>query len=117
MRYVTFRAGPWPKQGALIKGLARILPLANPDFESAYENVVSWWLELDDENVVHRELAFNASGSAVAAAPLGRNFGIFTDLDSAPDGLGAEVDASSFEKVWQDFERSWLAKHDAQRAV
>jgi hypothetical protein len=117
MRYTTFRAGPWPKAGRIAKVLSRALPRANPDFESAYENAVSWWLELDEKKVVRRELAFDASGIPVAAAPLGRNYGIFTDLDSAPDGLGADVDASRFEETWRQFERSWLAANSGHRAV
>jgi hypothetical protein len=100
----------------IAKALSRVLPRANPDFESAYGKVVSWWLEVDDKNVVRRELAFDAAGNPVAAAPLGPNCGIFTDLDSAPDGLGAEVEASSFDQAWLQFERTWLAS-GGHRAV
>jgi hypothetical protein len=92
----------------VIEILRRLLPQANPDFEKVYQNqVVTWWLEIDDKNVVCREIAFDASGQAVAAAPLGENYGIFTDLDSAPEGLGPEIQASAFESTWQEFSDSW----------
>jgi hypothetical protein len=94
--------------GVLIKTMEYLLPQANPDFERAYrDEVVNWWLEIDDKNVVHREIALNAAGEPVAAAPLGENYGIFTDLDSAPDGLGPEIQASQFEGTWQRFSEKW----------
>ncbi len=116
MRYANFNAGPWSKPGFIAKVLSGVLPRANPDFEAAYEKVVNWWLEIDEKNGVRRELAFDASGKTVAAAPLGANYGIFTDLDSAPEGLGAEVEASRFEQKWQEFERNWLAAKGRQIA-
>ncbi|BBE51654.1 hypothetical protein OYT1_ch2129 [Ferriphaselus amnicola] len=101
MRYATFSAGPWLKPSFIATCLSHILPRANPDFQSAYENV-------------QRELAFNASGKTVAAAPLGKNCGIFTDLGSAPKELGAEIASSSFEQRWQEFECNWLAAQGQQ---
>lgn len=94
----------------------RLLPQANPDFESAYQNeVTTFWLELDENNVVQREVALDASGRAVAAAPLGENCGIFFDLGSAPDGLGPEVDALSFEKKWQEVREVWVQARFASK--
>jgi len=116
MRYAIFSAGPWSKSGFIVKALSGVLPRANPDFESAYEKVVSWWLEIDEKNHVRRELAFDASGKTVAAAPLGTNCSIFTNLDSAPERLGTEVEASSFEQKWQEFERAWLTAKGRQIA-
>ena len=35
--------------------LERLLPQANPDFEKVYEeDVVSWWFELDENELVVR---------------------------------------------------------------
>ena len=112
MRYASFRCGPWGKApfavDLLMKGLSLILPKGNPDFDRAYqEKVVDWWLEIDEFNVVQREIAFDASGHAVAAAPLGANCGIFTDLHSAPKGLGPEVEPSAFEETWNRFAEQW----------
>lgn len=112
MRYVIFECGPRrPKPGFVVKVflqvLSAIIPQANPDFEVAYEATVRWWLEIDEHNVVNREIAFDRSGTPIAAAPLGDNVGIFTDLDSAPEGVGREVPASMFENAWQEVEREW----------
>jgi len=109
MRYAKIQTGPWRKLGFAGKLLSRVLPQANPDFESAYEKCDSWWLEIDEGNVVCREIAFDVSGKAVAAAPLGDNLGIFTDLDSAPEGLTLGVDAVRFESEWKEFESAWMA--------
>jgi hypothetical protein len=112
MRCATFNCGPWSKKGFISRTLLRVVPRANPDFDNEYETVTSWWFEIDSNNLVCREIAFDSSGVPVAAAPLGKNFGIFTDLQSAPEGLGTEVDTSVFEKTWQQFENKWLTtKH------
>lgn len=108
MRRVTFNCGPWSEKGIIARMLLRVMPRANPDFDTVYEKVTTWWLEIDNNNVVQREIAFDSSGMPVAAAPLGENFGVFTDLDSAPDGLGTEVEPSIFENTWLQFERKWL---------
>ncbi|MBX3586451.1 MAG: hypothetical protein KF796_07385 [Ramlibacter sp.] len=97
--------------------LRRILARANPDFDSAYARVENWWLELDENNNVCRELAFDASGQPIAASPLGDNTGIFTDLGGAPNGWGAAVDPSEFERVWLRFEQEWATRTRGRRAV
>jgi hypothetical protein len=119
MRYATFRCGPWPKPGTVLRAilapLRLVLPEANPDFEEAYEQVVTWWFEIDEHNTVRREIAFNADAEPIAAAPLGQNHGIFTDLDSAPEGLGPALEPKAFEEAWQLVSKKWrqakLVKH------
>ena len=118
-RYASFKCGPWgkpgPIAGVLMKVAERLLPQANPDFEKVYqEEVVTWWFEIDDTNVVHREIAFDASGRPVAAAPLGENFGMFTDLDSAPEGLGPEVEPTLFDQKWQEIRDKWASARYAR---
>jgi hypothetical protein len=49
--------------------LTWILPSGNPDFGRTVEQVRRWWLETDDEWVVHREIGFDDSGEAIFAAP------------------------------------------------
>ena len=122
MRYASFKCGPWGKPGGTLAGTMvaiaeRLLPQANPDFEKVYEDhVVTWWFEIDKNNIVQREVAFDADGRPVAAAPLGENHGIFTDLDSAPKGLGAEVDATSFEEKWNEARDKWFEAKYARPA-
>jgi hypothetical protein len=93
--------------------LLRVMPRATPAFDDVYEKVTTWWFEIDEDNLVQREIAFDSSGTAVAAAPLGKNIGIFTDLGSAPEGLGPEVPSSTFEVMWQQFEANWLIRKQA----
>jgi hypothetical protein len=106
MRIARFEAGPWPRltgwRSVLFRALGLVLPRANPDLEPVYEHVTHWWLEVDDTGLVRREVAFDDTGRAIAAAPLGDNRGIFTDLDSAPDPLGESVQPADFEQAWKD---------------
>ena len=108
-RIHRFDAGPWPAlsgwRRVLINGLALVIPRANPDLEPVYEHVTYWWLEIADDGLVSREVGFTREGRPIAAAPLGDNRGIFTDLNGAPDGLGAQVDADAFEVAWSDVTR------------
>ena len=100
------RFGPWrPATGwqrLVERGLRAIIAETNPDLDPAYEQVTSWWLEVNDDGRVTREIGFDPSGRAIAPAPLGENRGIFTDLDHAPDGLGQPVSATEFERVWSE---------------
>ena len=100
------RYGPWgPATGwrrLVERGLRAILAETNPDLDPAYEQVTYWWLEVNDDGQVTREIGFDPSGQALAAAPLGNNPGIFTDLDHAPDGLGEPVSATEFDRVWSE---------------
>ena len=83
-------------------GIRAILAEDNPDLDPVYEHVTYWWLEVSDDGQVTREIGFDPSGRAVAAAPLGNNPGIFTDSDHAPNGLGASVSATEFERAWSE---------------
>jgi len=100
------RFGPWrPAAGwrrLAERGLRAVLAEDNPDLDPAYEQVTHWWLEVNDEGLVTREIGFDSSGRALAAAPLGNNPGIFTDSDHAPAGLGEPVSATELERVWSE---------------
>ena len=114
MRYATFKAGPWPKPGLLSQLLSFIFPRANPDFDATYQRVVNWWLEIDDKNAVRREIAFDASGQAVAVAPFERNHGIFTDLASVPAPITEDIVKDAFEQHWRKFAFDWRIAHGSQ---
>lgn len=49
---------------------------------------------------VLREIGFDQTGKPVTAAPLGRNLGIFTDMDGAPQPLEDEIDPKEFERFF-----------------
>lgn len=82
--------------------MSTLLPKANPDFDVVYERVMDWWLEIDRNGQVTREIAFDQSGRAIAAAPLGENRGIFTDSTGAPESLGTIVAPEEFDKHWTE---------------
>ena len=106
MRVSRFDTGPWPAvaekgwRRVAYAALHHILPKANPDLDSAYERVQYWWLEIADDGMVTREVAFDASDHPIAAAPLGDNLGIFTDIDAAPSPLGVDIEQRAFEEAW-----------------
>jgi len=104
VRYVRFSysgRGPrsWGKDFVL-KVLSRVLPLANPDFEDKYDQVVEWWLEIDDDGVVRREIGFDSLAQPLVGAPIGENEGIFTELGQAPQGTIEDVDRGRFDSAW-----------------
>jgi hypothetical protein len=106
MHVAAFIAGPWPRptgiKAAILAVIGSVIPKANPDLDPCYEHLTQWWLELDDEGQVHREKGFNRQNRAIAAARLGENVGILTDLDSAPGNLGAVIPAPMFDEAWKE---------------
>ena len=107
------RFGPWQPatgwQRLVERGLRAVLAETTPDLDPAYAQVTHWWLEVSDNGQVTREIGFDPSGRAVAAAPLGNNHGIFTDSDRAPGGLGAAVSGTEFERVWSELSARFVA--------
>jgi hypothetical protein len=109
-RYVFFKSGSWRTPTQLARVLFRIFPQANPDFESSYARVSYWWLEIDEKDQVQREIGFDGDHLPVVLAPFGDNFGIFTDLNGAPNTTGSEIDPLAFEKTW---ETTWQLTENA----
>jgi hypothetical protein len=109
------RLGPWrPVSGwqrLVERGLRAVLAETSADLDPIYEQVTYWWLEVNDGGQVTREIGFEQSGQAIAAAPLGTNPGIFTELEHAPDGLGEPVSAAAFERVWSEVAVSVEHRH------
>ena len=106
MKYLEFPQAPRfadEKDSWLIK-IVRIFffwtPLANPDFQARYKDVTTWWLEIGDKNDVVREIGFDAHGTPIVGAPLGKNMGVFTDSGSYPEHGGTPVDTKAFEAAW-----------------
>ncbi len=111
MRYATFKCGPWSKPSAAFKLFGWVLPRVNPDFEAVYQQVTHWWLEIDDNGQVLREIGFTEHKYPVAIAPFGKNFGIFTDIEGPPAPLGPEVGTEAFEQAWRAVETQHGTSH------
>jgi hypothetical protein len=88
--------------------LRAIVPAANPDFDRCYGDVSKWWIELNPAGEPQRELGFNPRGEVVVAAPMGRDFGFFTDSNAVfePADYPA-VQQALFEAAWSEFESRW----------
>ncbi|MGJ5818633.1 hypothetical protein [Paludibaculum fermentans] len=116
----TLGTGPWPltKPGPIERVLVRLLsatiPAANPDFDPLFENVRMWWVEIDPAGVPQRELGFDEQGQIIVAAPLGDNFGFFTDsnMTFSPNEHPTVLNAS-FESAWAEFESHWAERSRA----
>lgn len=104
LSYGKFTTGPWEENHRLINIFIRIftfwIPKANPDFEKKFRNVNFFWLEIDNNNHVLREIGFSHAGEPLTAAPLGDNWGIFTDLNSAPEPLEDEITPEEFDRFF-----------------
>jgi hypothetical protein len=88
--------------------LVRILPSGNPDFQSQLDSVHHWWLEVDDNWGVQREIGFDDRGEPMVAAPLGENLGVFTDDDGGVElPVDGSVDPQAFERAWREFTGRW----------
>jgi hypothetical protein len=85
------------------------LPRANPDFEEAYKGVTHWWLEIDGNGEVLREIGFDPNDQVVAIAPYRNNYGIFTDSGSPAQTVSSDVDPQAFSDIWQAAERRFAA--------
>ncbi|MBL8711904.1 MAG: hypothetical protein JNM12_03310 [Alphaproteobacteria bacterium] len=104
MQYRRFTTGPWPELSLIQKLFVNVflfwIPKGNPDFEETYTKVHYFWLEIDDQGDVTREVGFNSDDEPITAAPLESNYGIFTDLDGAPSPLESSVDQVDFERAF-----------------
>ena len=112
----TLGTGPRTKPGPVFRAvesvLRAIIPAANPDFERSYESVCKWWIEIDSAGAPHRELGFDSSGDVIAAAPVGKNFGFFTDSNAVFAVKDHPViERSLFVAAWSSFENRWAERH------
>lgn len=101
LRYLRFDCGPWPAPGRAVKLLSMTLPRANPDFDEAYQRVTHWWLEIDGDGQVLREIGFDANDQPVAITPYRNNDGIFTDSGSPIQAALPSVDPPDFADAWR----------------
>ncbi len=98
----NFRPPDWRLR--LIRLALFFIPDANPDFESRYPQVRRWLVEVDDTGRVVRELGLDGEGVPVVAAPWGRNYGYWTDVEEPiPEFTREEIDPTIFYEAWKIF--------------
>lgn len=94
-------------QKTLKKVLTAILPVANPDFEEKIDDVVSWIVEFDEENIPSREIGLDENDSVILKMPYKKNYGFWTDNellfhDFINKFSAIEVDNSYFNDRWNE---------------
>ncbi len=94
----------------LLEKVARkIIPLANPDFDSKIYDTNIWLIEFDNENIPVREIGINNSNDPIMIMPYKNNYGFWTDnnlkLQDFKNGFEFEkISKSEFEKKWDAYQ-------------
>ncbi len=79
----------------VIKHLFWFIPKTNPDFDSSYENVRTWYIEYDDVNdYTNREVGIDFNGKVIVKGPYQRNLGFWTSEDTTYRQFVLEFDIS-----------------------
>ena len=90
----------------VIKHLFWFIPKTNPDFDSSYENVRTWYIEYDDVNdYTNREVGIDFNGKVIVKGPYQRNLGFWTSEDTTYRQFVLEFDISHIKK--EEFEIMW----------
>lgn len=118
MNYIVTDHAPGPLkpetrgQKLVRRVLSAVLPHANPDFEELFDEVRTWWVEVDEvSGLPLREIGFNASRDPILAAPFRDNLGFWIDSDMTFDSTDHEnVKGADFEKLWHQFEQTWFSR-------
>lgn len=109
MKYVCYELDEDPEGSMswyerVVSSIAdKMAPLVNPDFYMKYDEVLYWWLELNEESRPMREIGFDQNGKAIVVGPLGKNKGIFTHGQPKVQGF-YPVEMYQFVEQWESFE-------------
>ena len=108
----TLAIGPWEEpiwwKKIIINILTFLIPKANPDFDHLYKNVRLWWLELDENNYPQREIGFDENNTLLVAAPIGNNYGFFTDSGESIESSDYElIEQYQFINAWEEFSNKY----------
>ena len=88
--------------------LKRLLPQANPTFETIYPKVTEWLIEFDSENnYTNREVGLDTMGCTVAIGPYQNDLGFWTDTDLTLADFKSHFSCSIISP--QYFEARWNA--------
>jgi hypothetical protein len=95
----------------LVSILSKIIPIANPDFESKIPDVKCWLVECDSlTGIPEREIGLDKEGQVILKMPHKNNYGFWTDNnlllnDFKEHFVTAEISKASFEQQWDLFDR------------
>jgi len=91
---------------ALINGLTKVIPMANPDFEDKIDNVKYWLLELEIETgIPQKEVGIDASDKVIMVMPFKNNYGYWTDNNLLLKDFKELFNTSDISK--EIFEQHW----------
>lgn len=102
-RWATDFSAPSERAGLVERVLSKLIPAANPNFDSSdYACVRRWWIEVDpSSHRPEREIDFDAQDEPIIAGPLGPNLGFWTDSDMTFDpATHTPVADDNFEQAW-----------------
>lgn len=94
----------------LVKVLSLIIPSANPDFDSLYGFVETWYIEYDEQEEKDgtiREVGRDSYGRIIVKDPDDRNYGYWTDVNGGINDYIEKMNAEyitqeEFESVWNE---------------
>ena len=90
----------------LLNAVKKAVPIANPDFKEAIQNVTTWYVEYDDTvyNHVLREIGLDTKNNIIVKMPNERNRGIWADSD---------FDLS----VYESFNLTYISKNEFEKLL
>jgi len=90
--------------------LEKFIPKANPDFDTKYDDVETWFIEYDEENdYTNREIGLDKDGHVIVLGPFQSNLGYWVDndftLQNYEDHFDVQyIDKAVFEELWREIE-------------
>jgi hypothetical protein len=105
MNYIILNETATPqKEGLIFKLLRKFLPLANPDYERLYQNVVTWYLEIDENGKITREIGMDHQEETIVIGPWGRNRGLWPDSPVVLEPKDyTSVGKTDFDEKWSKY--------------
>lgn len=92
--------------------IEKVIPKANPDFESKIASVVRWMLELETETgIPQREIGIDKEGEVIMIMPFKNNYGYWTDNNLLLNDFitrfnAAEISIETFERLWNAIDKN-----------
>ena len=88
--------------------LEKLIPKANPDFGTKYDDVETWFIEYDEENdYTNREIGLDKDGHIIVLGLFQENLGYWVDNDFTLQNYEEHfdvqyIDKTVFEDLWKE---------------